>query len=299
MPNVILASRFAERIERLLLGVQLMDAHRQLRIAHRVEVRVERMPRAPLSVDLERWLDARAASRNPLSDSWPRVPQHASGRHAVRYEAGRGNSIDLRVLDAGQRFVPRRLRVPLTALGTPEDLTVLDALPVGSRSRFPVLFGGAAYDTNERATGLRGRVVVATGASTRAVRWPRIEAGPTNGGAPIAWAHGDANGEFLLLLPPESIAAPAVQLPRTLSLSVTASGRLSSPSAGTPLPVQRADPHWDLPLETLGAPGIAPQLDLIALGRVVPGDFDGSMTQQVTFSYSEIISSSVAPFVVT
>ena len=299
MPNVILASRFAERVERLLLGIQLMDAHRQQRIASPVEVRVEKLPALPLSANLTRWLEARAASRVPLSDSWPRVMQHASGRHAIHYSAGQGNSLDLRILDATQKFVPRRLRIPLTTLGTPEDLTVLDALPVGSRSRQPVLFGGAAYETNERATGLRGRVVVRTGASTRAVRWPRVEARPTSGGAPIAWAHGDANGEFLLLLPPESIAAPAVQLPRTLSLSVTAFGRLSAPSPGPPLPIQRADTHWDLPLETLGAPGIAHQLDLIALGRVVPGDFDGSATQQVAFSYTEIISSSVAPFVLT
>jgi hypothetical protein len=182
----------------------------------------------------------------------------------------------------------------------PEKLSVLDALPVARRSRFPALYPGAAYDTSERVTGLRGRVVTAPGGSPAVlVRWPRIEAALVAGGPPVAWAHGDQHGEFLLILPPEAIAPPATGLPAPLTLQVTAHGRKSLPAGPPPALVRAADPFWDLPLETAGPPGTDPDVDAVALGRTIPADYDGSATQTVAFTYSQIISSGVPPFALT
>jgi hypothetical protein len=302
MANLVLPSRFTEQISRLLLGVQPMDAPRGQRLAHPVTIVVE--PRTPwvdpLTPEQQTWLRALADARTPLSDTWPRAARHSSNRHAIAYEAGRGKRLDLRVLDPTERIVPRRLRVPLVDLGMPESATVLDALPVGRRARFPAFYPGAAYDTSDRATGLRGRVVVRTGASPPvAVRWPRVEAALVAGGPPLAWAHGDQHGEFLLILPPEAIASPATVMPTTLTLQVTAHGRKGAPAAPPPALVRAADPFWDLPLETLGAPGTDPDLDLVALGRAIPADYDGSVTRAVTFTYSLLISSGVPPFDIT
>ena len=115
--NVLLASRFVEQFNRLLLGVQPMDAPRAQRIVHAVEMRVEPTPWIdPLTDDQQRWLRARIDAGAQLSDYWARVPRHASGRHVVTYVGGQGTSVDIRVLDASERIVPRRLRVPLVRL---------------------------------------------------------------------------------------------------------------------------------------------------------------------------------------
>jgi len=305
--NLFLPSRFVERISRLLLGLQPMDAPRAQRIGHAVEFVVEPTPWVdPLSDDQQRWLRARADSGIPLSDSWTRATRHSSCRYVVTYTPDQGTHIDVRMLDASERLVPRRLRVPLVDLLDPishiEDLAVLDALPVGQRSRFPAFYPGATYDVSDRVTGLRGRVVVSDGGAPPSlvpVRWPRIEARLPAGGQPFAWAHGDQHGEFLLILPPESIPAPAVEMPKTLALQITAHGRRGLPAVVPPALVRKADPYWDLPLEPLGVPGILPTDDLVALGRVIPADYDGAFSQSVTFTYSSIISSGVPSFDIT
>ena len=63
---------------------------------------------------------------------------------------------------------------------------------------------GAAYDVSDRATGLRGRVVVSDGGLPPkcipvAMATHRSAPGRPEV-APIAWAHGDQHGEFLLVL---------------------------------------------------------------------------------------------------
>jgi hypothetical protein len=321
--NVLLPSRFVEGFTRLLIGIQPMDALRRQRLAPPVyegpsrpsahsreesprSVRLIIEPKPfpdPLTPDLERWLRARIDSRRPLHDSWTHVPRHPSCRFALVYEPDRGwASIDVRLLDAKERIAPRRLRIPLVDLGNPEDLAVLDALPVGRRARFPAFYAGAAYDVSERATGLRGRVVISDGGTPPKrvpVRWPRVEARRAGLQDPIAWAHGDQHGEFLLILPPESIPQPAVELPGTLTLQITAYGRRTPPVSPPPMLVQRADPLWDLPLEQLAAPGVSPDTDLVSQGRAIPGEYDGSITQSVTFTYSQIISRGVLPFDIT
>ena len=92
---------------------------------------------------------------------------------------------------------------------------------------------------------------------------------------------------------------PAVVMPRKLDLLITAYGRRDLPAAPPPEVVRLADPFWDLPLEEIGPPIIAPSADAAALGRVIPADYDGSDSQTITFSYSEIISSGIPPFDIT
>ncbi len=301
--NALLPSRFVEAFTRLLLGVEPMDATRLQRITQALEMRIE--PKAwvdPLTDEQQRHLRTYIDSRRPLSYGWKRVSRHASGRHALSYGKGQGTFVDVRVLDPSERIVPRRLRIPLVSLGAPEDLGLLDALPVSQRQRTPFFYPGAAYDVSERVTGLRGRVVVSDGALPPTfvpVRWPRIEARLSRGATPFAWAHGDQHGEFLLVLPPEAIAAPAVQMPRTLALDITAYGRVGLPAVVPPVLVRRADPFWDLPLELLDVPGTPATADPVALGRAIPTDYTSSVMQPVTFTYSQIISSGVPPFVLT
>jgi hypothetical protein len=301
--NAVLPSRYLELANRLLLGLQPMDAPRAQRIAHAVEMRVEpKQWTDPLTDEQQRYLRACIDARVPLSNGWKRVQRHPSCRHVLRYAPGHGTHVDVRVLDSSQRFVPRRLQVPLTSLGVPESTVLLDALPVGQRSRSPSFFPGAAYDVSERVTGLRGRVVVSDAAApgTRVpVRWARIEARLAAGGPPVAWAHGDQHGEFLLVLPPEATAAPAAQLPLTPRLEITVHGRRGLPVPAPPALVRRADPFWDLPLEVLGAPGSPESGDLVALGRAIPAGYDGSVTRSVTFVYSQIVSNGIAPFDIT
>lgn len=304
MTGPALASRYVARTDRLALGLELRDAARGGRIAHAVTVIVESAapalaapPLAPLTARQRQWLARLAERGTPLHDAWARVPRHPSCRHALLYVPGRGTQVDLRVLDPSERFVPRRLRVPLADLGVPEDVGLLDVLPVEMRSRFVALFPGAAYDVSERATGLRGRVVASDGAvppTLVPVRWPRVEARLAAGAPPVAWAHGDRHGEFLLLLPPGAIAAPAVELPASLTLLVTARGRLGVPASAPDPAVRLADPFWDVPLEPLGAPGLAP--DPVADGRAIPADYDGAVTRAVTFTYGLTISAGVPAF---
>jgi hypothetical protein len=297
----VLPERFDVRVTRLALGIELVDAPRARRVANPVTVLVEPAPLVdPLTAEQRRLLARLAEAGTPLHDAWRRVPRHASCRHALVFEPGRGTHVDLRVLDASERFVPRRLRVPLVDLGAPEDLAALDALPTAQRARFPSLFPGAAYDVSYAATGLRGRVVVSDGLAPPTlvpVRWPRVEARTSLGADPIAWAHGDARGEFLLLLPPEAIPAPAVELPAALELLVTAHGRRGLPAAPPPIEVRAADPFWDVPLEPLGAPGVTP--DPVADGQVIPADYDGAATQTVAFTYGAIVSAGIQPFDIT
>lgn len=299
----MLGSRFVEQIDRLLLGLQPMDALRAQRMAHALDVRVEPKPWVdPLTDEQQRWLRARIASGISLSDLWARATRHATSRYTMRYDGELNAFLDVRVLDASERIVPRRLRIPLAPLGLPNDLAVLDQTPASQRTRQPSFFPGATYDVSDRVTGLRGRVVVSDGgmpAKRRPVRWPRIEARLSNGGPIIAWAHGDQHGEFLLVLPPESIAQPAVQLPATLTLDVTAHGRRMLPGVVPPVLVRQADPMWDLPLEVLAAPNVAPSADGVASGRAIPADYNGVRTQTVVFTYALVISNGILPFDIT
>jgi hypothetical protein len=63
--------------------------------------------------------------------------------------------------------------------------------------------------------------------------------------------------------------------------------------------VHQADPFWDLPQESLAAPTVAPSADAVALGRAIPADYDGAVTQTVVFTYALVISNGIPPFDIT
>jgi hypothetical protein len=289
-----LPSYFEERRIRLRLGIEPRDAVRQCRLTHPVDLRLDRERFAqpftgpPLTDDEVRWLQSLRAGGLRLADQLERVPRHPSARHAIIADGTTPTRVDLRLLDKNRRYVPRRLRIPLAA-------GALDDIPIAGRSRQPWLWPGAAYPVLERATGLRGRVVVDVGGVRRPVRWARIQARRTAATTPIAWAHGDDRGDFLLILPPEALG-PGADL-GTLTLTVEARGRLGLPPNPPPDIVRAVDPTWDLPRETLAAPGTLP--DAVGEGRTIPGELTGSASRAVTFRYSAILGDSEPPFVIS
>jgi len=299
--NEFVPEVYVERIQRLVLGIEPRDAKRRQRIAHAIEIAIEG---PPLTTDMKRAL--RDSGRN-LTDTMRRVPRHSSCRHVLAYERPPKADITLRFIDRYQRFVPRRINVPLVVMTDPADPSELDtidappAVPVGTRpgtlrTRRPQLFPGAAYDLSEQTTGLRGRVVRPDAADPtvlRPARWSRIDA--VRNGATVGTAMADHKGEFLLLLDPEAVREG--QLVANLTVDVTAHAPLNAPPSPSALDMA-VDPLWDLPLETLAAPGTTP--DGVADGTTLPPGYNtGSATQSVQFQYGVLRSLGVSPFTIT
>ena len=299
--NQVVPDVYVEHIERLVLGIEPRDAKRRQRIAHPIEIAIEG---PPLTTDMKRGL---RDNGRVLTDTMRRVPRHSSCRHVLVYGLPPKPDITLRFLDRYQRFVPRRIKVPLVMMTDPTDPTELDtidappAVPVGSRpgtlrTRRPQLFPGAAYDLSEQTTGLRGRVVRPDAADPTVfhpARWARIDA--VRNGAPVGTAHADHKGEFLLLLDPEAVREG--QLVANLTVAVTAHAPLNALPPPSALD-EEVDPLWDLPLETLAAPGTI--LDGVADGTTLPpGYTTGSATQNVEFQYGVLRSLGVPPFTIT
>jgi hypothetical protein len=297
--NQFLAERYVEIVHRLLLGIEPVDAARRSRIGHPIEVAIEGPPFPPWppqpAAELERYLRQLLDSRRTLSDTMARVPRHATCRHALLHRPDLTDHVDVRLFDRGRRFVPRRLRIPLTPLSDPTDPALLDAVPFAERVRRPSLFPGKAYDVSESATGIRGRVVrpdPLDPAKELPVRWPRVRA--LIGTSPVGWAHGDQNGDFLLLL--DSSAVPAVTLTTPLAVNVTAYAPPAPPVPASAL-LPRVDEYWDLPLEVLAAPGVTP--DPTGAGDYVPTTYTAASTPPpppVTFRYGVLLGG-LAPFV--
>jgi len=287
--NQFLDAGWVERVDRLVLGIEPRDAKRALRIARPIEVVVEGPPLTPKMMQsvIDQGLN--------LSDTMRRVPRHASCRHVLVYDRAPKDSITLRLLDRFQRFVPRRLQVPLVALAHPDDPAELDVLSLGERVRRPRLFPGAAYELSEQSTGLRGRAVrrdIVDPSLVFPARWARVKA--TRNGELVGSAHADHNGEFLLLLNAEAVREG--QLVTHLMVNVTAHAPRAAPVPPSLLNA-RVDPLWDLPLEILAAPGVLP--DDVADGIAIPASYDGSATQVVEFQYGVLRSIGVAPFEIT
>jgi hypothetical protein len=287
--NQFLDARWVEQADRLVLGIEPRVAKRALRIARPIEVVVEGPPLTPKMMQsvIDQGLN--------LSDTMRRVPRHASCRHALAYDRATTDSVTLRLLDRFQRFVPRRLQVPLVALAHPDVPEELDAIPTAQRVRRPRLFPGAAYELSELSTGLRGRAVrrdTIDPTLLHPARWARVEA--TRNGEIVGTAHADHNGEFLLLLNAEAVREG--QLVEHLMVNVTAHAPRAAPVPPSLLDA-RVDPLWDLPLEILAAPGVL--LDDVADGIAIPASYDGSATQVVEFQYGVLRSIGVAPFEIT
>jgi hypothetical protein len=287
--NEFLPSRYVERIERLALGIEPMDAlhTRQLSYALRVE-----------------------HDGTQLGLRRPPIEHHTSNRYALRYQTNLPASVDLRFFDVADQFykpekdrrrvVPRRLRIPILTLAAVETAEQTEALAANKnakdfkrRIRRPVFFPGAAYDFNPTATGLRGRVM----RGGKPMRWARVEAKLGGTSLIVGRAHGDDRGEFLLLL--NSAMTTGSTLPKPLKIEVTVRGPAAAPTPSSPdLPI--LDPLWDLPLEFLAAPGVD---DPVATGVQPPNqppaqNYTASFTRTVEFTLGKCLGGA-EDFVIT
>jgi hypothetical protein len=195
----------------------------------------------------------------------------------------------LRVLDAGRRYVPRRVQVPFAPLAVvvAEDATGARPAP---RGRLLGVFPGAAYPVEGSSTGIRGRVVDGSGAP---VRWVRAEARHPVRGTRMGYAHGDDRGEFLLLL---DTPASALDAPTALDFGVDI--LIEAQPVGAPLPPPLTgdpanDPLSDLMPEVLPAIG-AP--DAVSAGDQTPTGFTRTGTTSVECRLGRLISPA-QPFV--
>ncbi|MGE3312620.1 MAG: hypothetical protein AB7O66_21840 [Limisphaerales bacterium] len=270
--NEFLASSFAENVRRLALGLETLDAGRGTRVGHPIRVvfhdAINGLPR-------------------------PVVDRHDSCLHALLYQPGVADRVDLRFYEAAppfpsgprgagqaldfgsqfrrvpRRFVPRRISFPILTQAQAE-------LAIGAlRVRRPSLFPGAAYDLDAGQTGVRGRVVQAG----VAVRWVRVTATLPGGTRVVGRAHGDDRGEFLLLLSPAAGSVGELGDPFTVRITVTA--RPAPPVPDTPERVLR-DPWWDLPAESADPldPG-DPELDPVSSGETMPSGYTATVTRDL------------------
>ncbi|MFV8752700.1 hypothetical protein ACNOYE_19300 [Nannocystaceae bacterium ST9] len=228
---------------RLALGVEPIDAVSGLRVARPIHVDVERPGLAWLREDREGFARAAGRGRAPIS-------RHETGRHAMIMRDDLGESVQLRIYDRRRGFVPRRLAIPLPLAAE---------IATAPRIRRPVLFPGVAWDLIGGSTALRSRVRRAG----QPVRWARLEGRRPGEPEVLLRSRADDRGEFLLVLGVATLAQ--AELEGQFELEVEAFGppaAMVPPSEGDAL-----DPLWDLPVETLAAPGVD---DPVALGEGPP-----------------------------
>jgi len=271
--NLYLDPRYDERIVRLALGVEPIDAVGGGRMPAPLRVLVEDAP-----VPLHRWRTWRPGET--LDTVLGGLDRHHSGRFGRVYGPGMaGGTIRLRVVDTAagkgplRRIVPRRFEVDLA-----DEATVTAADLPGPphplwRRVFPVgLFPGSAAPLTSQATVMRGRVSRLVDAGTgevAPVRWTRVSAVDEVGDV-VGWAHGDDRGEFVLVLghPGAAVVVPDDPLPVELTVGATL-----PPVTPDPLDPLRptVDPLWDLPAEPLPAT-LTPAADDRFTGRaLLPG----------------------------
>lgn len=246
--NEFLESRFVENVKRLALGLEPVDAGRGGRIAH------------PIHVILHE--SAQGLPR-------PTVERHDSCLHALLYQPGVADRVNLRFYEQSRRFVPRLISYPILTVDQ------ADALDYRNRVRRPVLFPGAAYGVVSGHTGIRGRVERAG----VAVRWARVEATREGGGPVVGRAMSDDRGEFLLLIGPE--ISPVGDLEDPLHVRVDAFGPPAAPAPNPPS-LPNVDSLWDLPLEqaqTLDPND--PETDAVSAGEVRPSGFTATADRVV------------------
>lgn len=293
----VLSSVWAERVDRVRLGIEPVDALGRHGPIGGIGAHVENVQRPwpvqPGDVAPSPYGDqADGAGLPALRRGW-------SGRFAVVFDVPPGGGVDhvaVRLVSADRRYVPRRLAIPaptLTAVTAAEVAHDLDpGHPLVPRGCRPQLYPGAAYGFAAGATVVRGRVVWE--GTSRAVRWPRVVARPEqpidvldeNGDVidtiqpVLGLAHGDDRGEFVLVLGPlprELYVLPEVDL--DLELTVEAAPE-PAPTAPVDSPIRsRTDPLWDLPLEEVGSLDPA---DGVTLGTTTPAGFTSAGTSTLT-----------------
>jgi hypothetical protein len=254
---------YSESVQRLAVGIEPFDA-----------IRGRLAPR-PVDVTFDK----------PAIPEW-QIDRHRSGRFAIRYARGFKTDVAVRILEARRRYVPRRISFPIVPLAT---ITTAEASgtdePAAGRVWRPALFPGAAYDTPESATGVRGRVARADAP----MRWARVEARP-GGAIPadppeghsatevIGRAHGDDRGDFLLILGGDVHEVGDLAETLEIEVDVKVYGPAAAPVPPKPPPT---DPLWDLPLET--ATGAAAAAD-------PPATYTKSTTRTLTLPLGRITS---------
>lgn len=282
--NEILAPVWDERITRLRLGIELADALGRPGPVAGLGVFSENVPR-PHPVPRS------ARTPSPSGDAGddiglPGVRQNPSGRFAIAFTArdpAAQDRLDLRVIDPGRRYVPRRLSIPVPALAAvlaaDQAHDIDPTVPLAPRGCRPSLFPGAAYGTHAGATIIRGRAT--WGAGGPPVQWARIEATADVAGHSGPWrAHGDDRGEFLLVIGSLSVVQ-AQQLSLEIDVDVVVRAR-PVPPPGTPVdsPARsRGDPLWHLPVERLAT--LDPS-DPVAAGVAVPPGYTATASRVVT-----------------
>jgi hypothetical protein len=250
--NEFLPDVYVENVKRLALGLEPLDALHNMRIV------------PPLTVMYD------AAVRGLPR---PAIDRHPSCLHVLIFGAAVATPVELRLFENNRRFVARRIQYPIHPQATAETR------PTEERVRRPTMFPGANYDLDSGATGLRGRVL----RGGAPMRWARVEANVSGVAEPLARAHGDDRGEFLLVLPADNNLS---SLDPLWPLDVTVFGPAAPPAPATPdLPAQ--DPLWDLPLEAAPVPGTP---DLVSPGVDRPAGYTASQTLPVDFVPGRVIS---------
>ncbi len=279
--NQFLPSRYVEMVHRLALGIEPIDAQRARRLSY------------PLQVGYDAQVDSKR----------PAIERHQSNLFALRYQPGvaervlppgETERVDLRFFDLAEPFykpehdrrrvVPRRLSIPILKLKEVEIEEVADRREFRRRIRRPAFFPGAAYDCSVTTTGLRGRVL----RDGKPMRWARVVATLRGATVVVGRAHGDDRGEFLLLI--NARVTSGSVWPDPLEIEVAVFGPATAPTPD-PEDLPTRDPLWDLPLETLAAPGA--DEDLVATGEQLPNTADlnytKSVTREITFTLGKCI----------
>jgi hypothetical protein len=282
--NEILGPAWDERITRLRLGIELLDALGRPGPVARLGVFSENVPRPHPIPGPSRTTSPSGEADDAIG--LPGVRQNPSGRFSVAFTprdvAGQAR-LDVRIVDPARRYVPRRLSVPVPALAdvlaADQGHAVDPALPLAPRGCQPALFPGASYGTHAGATIIRGQVTWGPGGPP--VQWARVEATADGVGPSGRWrAHGDDRGEFLLFIGPLSLIQ-AQQPSLEVDVDITVRAR-PVPPPGTPAdsPAQsRSDPLWLLPVERIAALDPA---DPVAAGEVLPPGYTVAASQVVT-----------------
>jgi len=116
------------------------------------------------------------------------------------------------------------------------------------------------------------------------MRWARVVARLAGQTLVLGRAHGDNRGEFLLILNARAVTGST--LPQPLNVDVSISGPVPVPAPASPNQ-EKTDPLWDLPVETLAAPGSAS--DSVATGEDLPANYTATIVPTVAFTLGRCI----------
>lgn len=266
------------QIQRLALGIEFEDVLRAAELVYPVRAEIEYLlPHQ--SPQPKRFYGFRAqGSKAPYA-----LLRDSSGRYSLVYYPGIQEQLDLRIYDYDRYYIPRRLRIPLLTLA---EVLTIEANEVAEyfvgRLRTIVMFPGAAYHSQSRQTGIRGRVI----RDEKPMRWAYVEAIDLTSNQVIARTRGDDRGEFLMLLP--SHALQASDLSASFDVRISVAGPATAPLPPTP-DFAAQDSFWDLPLEQVPAAGLP---DNVSNGESLPSDYvtAPSAVRTVSFQIGRVMN---------